>query len=101
MKLKKGDSVKIIKGKDKGKSGTVEIVFPIKQKILVLGVNEYKRHKKGKGDGNPSEIVSITKPMSWNNVQIMCPKCHLPTRIGFSIEDGKKVRICRKCQQKI
>lgn len=101
MKIKKGDEVKIIKGKDKGKSGKVDAVFVSKQKVMILGVNEYKRHKKGKGDGKPSEIISITKPLSWNNVQIVCSKCHLPTRIGFSEDNGKKIRICKKCQQAI
>ncbi len=98
MKLKKGDEVKIIKGKDKGKTGKVEKVFPKKNSIIVNGINQYKRHLKARSQNQPSEIISLTLPMPESNAMLICPKCHLKTRIGFKIENKEKRRICRKCQ---
>ncbi|MDO8657250.1 MAG: 50S ribosomal protein L24 [Candidatus Levybacteria bacterium] len=100
MKLRKGDEVKIIRGKDKGKGGKIDKVFSKENKVLVTGVNQYKRHMKAKSQNQPSEIVTITKPLPVPNVMLVCPKCHLPTRVGFSMED-KKIRICKKCKQAI
>lgn len=99
MKLKKGDEVKIIRGKDKGKTGKIEKVFSNEKKILVLGVNEYKRHMKAKSRVQKSEIITITKPIPVSNVMLVCSKCHLPTRIEYLVQDGDKVRICKKCKQ--
>lgn len=99
MKIKKGDQVKVINGKDKGKTGSVEKVFTKTKKVLIAGVNIYKRHKKGRFQGQKSEIIDITKPLPEANVQLVCPKCHVLTRVGYRVEKGKKVRICRKCEQ--
>ena len=101
MKLIKGDLVKVIRGKDQGKTGKVEKVFSKIDKVLITGVNQYKRHLKARSQRQPSEIATIIKPLPLVNVAFVCPKCHLPTRIGYMIEDNKKVRICRKCKQKI
>ena len=101
MKIRKGDEVKIIRGKDKGKTGKVERIFPKTGKILVNGVNQYKRHLKARSQNQPSEIVTLTKPLSSINVAVVCPKCKLPTRIGFKIEHNGKIRICKKCQETI
>jgi large subunit ribosomal protein L24 len=99
MKLKKGDTVKIVTGKDKGKTGKVDRVFTKDNKVLIPGVNMYKRHKKARSAQEKSEIITITKPLPIANVHIICPKCQLTTRIGFSIGKDKKERICRKCGQ--
>lgn len=99
MKLKKGDEVKIMVGKDKGKTGKIDKVFPKEQKILIPGVNLYKRHMKARSQSQPSEIITLTKPLPISNVILVCPKCHLATRVGFSKIDGKKVRVCKKCDQ--
>lgn len=99
MKLKKGDEVKVVAGKDKGKTGKVEKVLPDTQKVLVGGVNQYKRHMKGKGQGQKSEIITLTKPLPVANVMLICPKCHIVARVGYSIIGEKKERICKKCQQ--
>lgn len=99
MKLKKGDEVKIVAGKDKGKTGKVEKVLPDEQKVLVTGVNQYKRHMKGKSQGQKSEIITITKPLPVANVMLVCPKCHIVARVGYTISGDKKERICKKCQQ--
>ena len=101
MKLKKGDSIKVIRGKDKGKTGKIEKVFPKEKKVLVLGVNEYKRHAKATSQKSASEIKTITKPMPEANVAFVCPKCSKNSRIGFVIKVGKKLRICKKCKKEI
>lgn len=101
MKLKKGDQVKVVGGKDTGKSGAIEKVFTKLNKVLVPGVNQYKRHMKARTQGQSSEIVTITKPLPVAQVALICPNCKKQTRIGFSIEKDKKVRICRKCEKEI
>ena len=99
MKLKKGDEVKVLKGKDKGKTGKIEKVFSKENKIVIQNVNQYKRHLKARSQSEPSEIKTLVKPLSLSNVKLICPKCHQPARVGFVIEGGKKERICRKCKQ--
>lgn len=99
-KIKKGDTVQIMVGKDKGKSGAVEKVMPKDGQILVVNVNMVKRHVKGR-EGIEGGIVSLPKPVDMSNVQIVCKECKKPTRIGFEIgKDGTKVRICKKCKAK-
>lgn len=98
MKLKKGDEVKIVRGKDKGKNGKVERVFSKIGKVLVPGINQFKRHMKARSQSQPSEIITITKPLPIGSVQVVCPKCHLPTRVGYVIEGNRKERVCKKCK---
>lgn len=101
MKLKKGDNVKIILGKDKGRTGKIEKVFSKTNMVLINGVNQYKRHLKARSQKEPSEIVTITKPLKVENVALICPNCKVPTRVGFSIAKNDKIRVCRKCEKKI
>ena len=101
MKIKKGDSVKVIRGKDKGKEGKVEKVLPKEGKVLVTNVNLYKRHLKARSEKQPSEIVTLTKPMPETNVILVCPKCHKTTRVGYKLEKGIKSRICKRCKSEI
>lgn len=108
MKLKKGDNVKVVAGKDKGKTGKVEKVMPKINKVLVSGVNLYKKHLKARSGRQKSEIITLTKPLPFANVRLICPKCNLETRVGFKIvgglpagKAGKKLRICRKCEKEI
>lgn len=101
MKLIKGDEIKVVSGKDKGKTGKIEAVFSKADKVLVLGANEYKRHQKGGYGNTRSEIVTITKPLPVANVQLVCPHCKKLTRVGYKIEKDKKVRVCRKCGKEI
>ena len=99
MKLKKGDDVKITIGKDNGKTGKIQKVLTKENKVLVEGINQFKRHVKAKMMGQKSEIITITKPVSANNVALICPKCKKPTRVGYkAVKDGK-VRVCAKCGQ--
>lgn len=97
MKIHKGDSVKVITGKDSGKVAKVEKVFSKTGKVLVEGVNQYKRHIKARMQGQKSEIVTLTKPLPMTNVMIMCPKCKQPTRVGVKVLKDSKVRVCKKC----
>ena len=101
MKIKKGDEVKIVRGKDAGKTGKVERVFPDKKTAVVAGINLFKKHKKSITPRQRSEIITVTKPLSIANVMLICPKCKLTTRIGFSFDQNKKARICKRCKQVI
>ncbi|HEX8965948.1 MAG TPA: 50S ribosomal protein L24 [Patescibacteria group bacterium] len=101
MKILKNDEIKIIRGKDKGKTGKIEKVFAKTNKVLVLGVNEYKRHMKKRTQDDKSQIVTITKPLPMANVALICPKCKKETRVGFKMEKDAKVRFCKKCEKTI
>lgn len=97
-KLKKGDDVKVVIGKDKGKTGKIEKVLSKDSKVLVGGINLYKRHVKAKAQGQKSEIITLVKPLPVSNVAIVCPKCKKQTRVGFA-DNG--ARICRKCGEEL
>src|SRR3989344_1147130 len=101
MKLKKGDLVKVVLVKDKGKEAKIEKVLTKIGKVLVQGVNQYKRHLKARAQGQSSEIVTVTKPLGISNIALVCPHCRLQTRIGFRMEKNGKIRVCRKCNKKI
>src|SRR3989338_379862 len=99
-KLKKGDKVKIMLGKDRGKEGTVEYFSGKDKRAFVGGANLYKRHVK-KGEKGEGGIVDIPKPIDLSNLALICPACNKTTRIGYQITDNKKVRICKKCKKEI
>ncbi|MCR4277331.1 MAG: 50S ribosomal protein L24 [Candidatus Roizmanbacteria bacterium] len=101
MKIKKGDKIKITIGKDKGKTGVVEKVYKNSDKVLVTGMNMYKRHVKKNEKMPQGGIVEIARAMDVSKLSFVCPKCSKVTRIGFRIEKNKKIRICRKCDSKI
>lgn len=101
MKIKKGDTVKIISGKDKGKTGVVSKIIPSEGKILVSGINLYKKHIKPRGQKQKGEIVAVERPLYVSKVMLVCKNCNLPTRIGFKFIDNKKSRYCKKCQSLI
>ncbi len=100
MKIKKGDKVKVLLGKDRGKEGKVEFVSIKKEKIFVGGVNLYKRHVKKHGSLEGG-IIDIPKPMDISNVALVCPNCNKVTRVGYQVLADSKVRICRKCKKEI
>lgn len=101
MKLKKGDKVKIMAGKDSGKEGTIEIVWLGENRVSIAGMNLYKRHIKPRGEGQKGEIKELPRPIPVSNVALICPKCKKQTRIGFKMVKDGKVRICRKCEAEI
>ncbi len=101
MKIKKGDTVLIIAGKDKGKKGKVLDVFPRQKKIVVEGANLIKKHRRPKNEKEKGQIVEITKPFDISNVKLVCSKCNQATRVGYKVVDKKKYRVCKKCGQEI
>ncbi|MGI6423224.1 MAG: 50S ribosomal protein L24 [Candidatus Dojkabacteria bacterium] len=101
MKIKKGDMVKVLYGKDAGKQGKVVAVDIKRAKVVVEGVNMYKRHVKGDGRGKVSEILNITKPMDVSKVMMVCNSCGKSTRVGIKREKDSVVRICKKCNKSI
>ncbi|MFQ5947351.1 MAG: 50S ribosomal protein L24 [Acidimicrobiia bacterium] len=97
MKLRAGDTVRVIAGKDIGKEARVDRVLPKEGKIVVEGVATAKRHTKPRGQTMQGGIVDKDMPIDVSNVMILCPQCG-PTRIGYRIDtDGNKHRICVKC----
>lgn len=102
MKLRKGDTVLITAGKDSGREGKIAVVLPKESKIIVEGVNKYKKHIKPRGEGQTGSIQDRERPINVANVAFMCPKCKQVTRLGYKVtREGKKVRICRKCEEEI
>ena len=97
MKLKKGDNVKVLSGNDKGKTGEILEIQPKNDKVIVKGVNVRKKSVKSRKQGDESGIISVECAIPSAKVNVVCPKCGKVTRIGYKIEDGKKVRICKKC----
>lgn len=100
VKFKKGDKVKVTVGKDKGREGEVERVYPQKGELIMPGINMVKKHIKDP-QGQRSGIYDIPKPLSFSKVALVCPKCKKQTRVGFKIVKDKKVRICRKCNREV
>lgn len=101
MKIRKGDQVKILSGKDRGKQGKVLRCLPKSDKIVVEGVNMAKRHKKSKKRGQKGERISLPAPINVSNAQLMCPKCGKPSRIGYKSIEGGKTRYCVKCSNEL
>ena len=100
--VKTGDTVMIISGKDKGKKGTVMAVSPAERKVIVEKANMVSKHVKPRRMGELGGIIKAEAAMYADKVQIVCPRCKKPTRIGHKIfEDGSKARICRKCGEVI
>lgn len=101
MKICKGDTVKVISGKDLDRTAKVEKVFPEERKILVAGVNIIKKHVKPRREGEKGGIVEMEKPIAVSNVMLVCPKCKQPTRVSYQLEGKRKFRVCKKCGQEI
>lgn len=100
MKFKKGDTVKITAGKDKGREGKIEKILPKEDKVLIPGVNLYKKHVKGFGNVKGG-IYDIPRALSLGKIALVCPKCKKITRIGYKFVGSQKVRVCRKCGKEI
>lgn len=97
MKVRKGDQVKIVSGNDKGKRGKVIAVFPKAGKVLVGGVNVRKRHAKSKRAGQKGEVINVPAPFALSKIVVVCGRCGNGGRLGYRIEDARKLRICKKC----
>lgn len=101
MHLKKGDQVKIIHGKDRGKKGKVLQVMGPANKVAIEGLNMRVKNVRAKRSGEKGQRVQFAAPMDASNVMIVCAKCGKPTRIGFRIINKNKIRICKKCKQEL
>jgi large subunit ribosomal protein L24 len=100
--IKKNDTILVITGKEKGKKGRVLSVSPLKDQLLIEKVNIIKRHMKPSRKYTQGGIIEKEAPLHISNVMLVCPKCGKPTRIGNSLlQDGKKVRMCKKCREVI
>ncbi len=103
FKFRKGDTVQIIAGKDKGKRGTIERVLPKKNAVLIPELNLYKKHVKGTNvqAGQQGGIYDIPRPIPVSKIMLIDPKTQKPTRVGFKVIGGKKVRIAKKSNKEI
>lgn len=101
MKIKNGDTVLIISGKDKGKKAKVIRVLIEENRIVVEGANLRKKHTRPKKQGEKGQIVEIAAPFNVSNVKLICPRCKKATRIGYRVTEKNKFRICKKCNQEI
>ena len=97
MTVKKGDMVLVITGKEKGKTGKVTEVFPKDNKVLVDGLNIVSKHQKARRQNEQSAIVKKSAPIEVSNVMVVCPVCGKATRVAHNEIEGKKARICKKC----
>jgi len=100
LKFKIKDKVKVTAGKDKGREGEIEKIFPKEKFVLVPGVNIYKKHSKGV-PGQKGGIYEVPRPLAFSKIALLCPKCKKTSRVGFRLLDKQKLRICRKCGREI
>ncbi len=98
MKIKKGDTVLIIRGKDRGKQGKVVKALPKENRIIVEGLNLVKKHVKPKRAGEKGRIIEISAPLDVSKVKLICPLCKQPTRVGYTFINDEKRRFCKKCK---
>lgn len=97
MKIKKGDTVKMLSGKDKNKSGKIIKVQPYLERVVVEGLNTVKRHMRPKKQGEQGQVIDKPRAVAVAKVMLVCGKCKKATRIGFKIEGENKIRTCKKC----
>jgi large subunit ribosomal protein L24 len=104
MTVRKGDTVVVLAGKERGKRGTVERIERTKRGlgVVVQGLNMAKRHQRPRSRTQTAGILDLPVPMHVSNVQVVCPRCEKPTRVGIQIrEDGTRVRVCKHCGEQI
>jgi len=97
MRIKKGDTVQVLSGNDKGKTGEVLEVIPKAEKVVVKGVNVRKKHVKPRRQGEEGGIIPVECSMPISKVNVVCPKCGKVTKVGYKEEKDGKVRVCKKC----
>jgi len=100
VKLKKGDNVRIVAGKDKGKEGRILKIDRKEGRVIVEGLNMVKKTMKPQREGEKGSIAEIEAPLQVSNVMILCKKCG-PTRIGYDLTKENKTRVCKKCGEKL
>jgi large subunit ribosomal protein L24 len=101
-KIRRNDEVLVTTGKDRGRRGSVRQVLPKANRAIVTGINMVKKHRRSTGPQQPGGIFELEAPIALSNLAVICSVCSQPTRIGFRIlEDGRKVRTCKKCDEVI
>lgn len=102
MKIRKNDTVLVTTGKDRGKKGKVRRALPKDGRVVVEGLNMIKRHSRARRAARQAGIIELEAPIHVSNVMLVCDKCKKPARVGYrTLEDGRKVRICRACNEPI
>jgi large subunit ribosomal protein L24 len=100
VQIRKNDSVIVIGGKERGKTGKVLRVLPDREAVVIERLNMVKRHTKPRGPQQPGGIVEKEAAIHASNIMILCDKCNAPVRVGHkTLADGKKIRICRRCNE--
>ena len=101
LRVKKGDRVVVLSGKDKGKEGVVHQTFPQEGKVIVEGVHTVARHTKSRSATEAGGIFHVDRPIPVSNVAVISPADGKPTRVGYKFVDGKKVRVCKRTGEEI
>lgn len=97
-KIRRNDEVLVTTGKDRGRRGAVRQVLPSQNRAIVTGINMVKKHQRNQGPQRPGGIFEMEAPIALSNLAVICSSCSQPTRVGFrSLDDGRKVRFCKKC----
>jgi large subunit ribosomal protein L24 len=101
-KIRRNDTVQVMTGKDRGRRGEVRQVITEKQRILVTGANMVHKHRRARTQLEPSQILTVEAPLHVSNVRVVCSACDKAVRVGFRLlEDGRKVRFCKQCDEAI
>ncbi|MDA0352468.1 MAG: 50S ribosomal protein L24 [Chloroflexi bacterium] len=101
-KIKRNDTVQVLHGRDRGRRGDVRGVSPTRGRAIVSGVNIVKRHRRGSSPQDPGGIIEMEAPIHASNLALVCTNCDRATRVGFrSLDDGRKVRFCKRCNEAI
>jgi large subunit ribosomal protein L24 len=101
LKLKKGDRVVVLTGKDVGKEGEITRVFPDRNRVIVAGVNMAKKHQRATKATSQGGIIDKDMPINISNVALLCPSCNKATRVGYRVDGEEKQRTCKKCGKDI
>ncbi len=101
MNLKKGDSVMIMSGKDRKKTGVILNASPDGNTVVVEAINMFKKRSRPKKQGEKGQTVLVPRPLAASRVMLVCPSCKKPTRVGRRIEGGRSIRYCKKCKSSI
>src|SRR6185437_8307657 len=101
MKLHKGDIVKIMGGKDRGKTGKVLESLPVEGRVVVEGLNTVNKRSRPRKQGETGQTVAVPRPLPASRVRLVCPNCKNAVRVGFRMDGPKKVRYCKKCEATI
>ncbi len=100
-KIKKGDNIIMLSGKDRGKKGKILAMLSEDNRVVIEGLNLIKKHTRPRKQGQKGQIISKERSVSISSVALVCPKCGLQTRVGYRLENDKKVRICKKCKGEV